>query len=72
MLDLLQEGRPLPGPESGLLSNTQKLIVQGDTRTDKAKTLLESGAQAQINRLWELGRTALQRGLKSQVLWRQG
>ena len=22
--DLLQEGRPLPGPETGLLSNTQK------------------------------------------------
>lgn len=69
---LLQERRPLPGPESGLLSNIQKLIVQGDTRTDKAKTLLERGAQAQINRLWQLGRTALQSGLKSQVLWRQG
>ena len=28
---LLQEGGPLPGPETGLLSNTQKWIVQGDT-----------------------------------------
>ena len=28
---LLQEGGPLPGPETGLLSNTRKWIVQGDT-----------------------------------------
>ena len=28
---VLQEGGPLPGPETGLLSNTQKRIVQGDT-----------------------------------------
>ena len=28
---LLQEGGPLPGPETGLLSSTQKWIVQGDT-----------------------------------------
>ena len=28
---LLQEGGPLPGPETGLLSNTQKWIVRGDT-----------------------------------------
>ena len=29
---LLQQGGPLPGPESGLLSNTRKWIVRGDTR----------------------------------------
>ena len=28
---LLQEGGPLPGPETGLLSNTRKWIVRGDT-----------------------------------------
>ena len=33
---LLQEGGPLPGPETELLSNTQKWIVRGDTRADKA------------------------------------
>ena len=30
-VELLQEGGPLPGPDTGLLSNTQKLIVRGDT-----------------------------------------
>ena len=28
---VLQEGGPLPGPETGLLSNTRKWIVWGDT-----------------------------------------
>ena len=34
---LLQEGGPLPGPETGLLSNTRKWIVQGDTCADNAR-----------------------------------
>ena len=34
---MLQEGGPLPGPKSGLLSNTQKWNVQGDTSADKAR-----------------------------------
>lgn len=34
---MLQEGGPLTGPKSGLLSNTQKLTVQGDTCTDKGR-----------------------------------
>ena len=34
---MLQEGRPLSGPESELLSNTQKWIVQGDIHADKAR-----------------------------------
>ena len=34
---MLQEAEPLPGPKSGLLSNTRKWIVQWDTRTDKAR-----------------------------------
>ena len=29
---MLQEGGPLPGPKTGLLSNTRKWIVWGDTR----------------------------------------
>ena len=40
---LLQEGGPLPGPETGLLSNTQKWIVQGDTCADKARDFIEKG-----------------------------
>ena len=42
-LFLLQEGWPLPGPESGLLFNTRKWIVRGDTRADKAKDLIGKG-----------------------------
>ena len=40
---LLQEGEPLPGPETGLLSNTQKWIVQGDTCADKARNFIGKG-----------------------------
>ena len=42
-LILLQEGGPLPGPESRLLSNTRKWIVQGDTRADKARDFIGKG-----------------------------
>ena len=37
---LLQEGGPLPCPESGLLSNTRKWIVWGDTRADRARDFI--------------------------------
>ena len=40
---LLQEGGPLPGPETGLLSNTQKSIVRGDTCADKAQDFIGKG-----------------------------
>ena len=36
-VSLLQEGGPLSGPETELLSNTQKWIVRGDTCADKAR-----------------------------------
>ena len=42
-LHLLQEGGPLPGPETGLLSNTRKSIVRGDTCADKARDFIEKG-----------------------------
>ena len=35
--ELLQEGGPIPGPKTGLLSNTWKWIVGGDTCANKAK-----------------------------------
>ena len=41
--ELLQEGGPIPGPETGLLSNTQKWIVQGDTCADKARDFIGKG-----------------------------
>ena len=37
---LLQEGRPLPRPESGLLSNSWKWVVWWDTQADKAKNFI--------------------------------
>ena len=40
---LLQEGGPLPGPETGLLSNTRKWIVRGDTCADKASDFIGKG-----------------------------
>ena len=40
---LLQEGGPLPEPESRLLSNTMKWIVQGDTFTNKARDFIGKG-----------------------------
>ena len=43
---LLDEGGLLPGPENGLLSNTQKWIVQGDTYADKARDFIGKGCLA--------------------------
>ena len=40
---VLLEGRPLPGPETGLLSNARKWIVQGDTCADKARDFMGTG-----------------------------
>ena len=40
---VLQEGGPLPGLETGLLSNTQKGIVQGDICADKAREFIGKG-----------------------------
>ena len=42
-LEVLQEGVPLPGPETGLLSNTWKRIVRGDTHADKARDFIGKG-----------------------------
>lgn len=39
---LLQERRPLPGLQTGLLSNAWNEVVRGDVLT-KAETLLEGG-----------------------------
>ena len=42
-ITLSQEGEPLPGPERGFLSNTQKLIIWGDTLPDKARVFIGKG-----------------------------
>ena len=41
---LLQERGTIPGPEIGLLSNSQKWIVWGDTCADKARDFIGKGA----------------------------
>ena len=43
LFPLLQVGGPLPGPKSGLLSNTWEWVVWGDTRTDRAKDFIGKG-----------------------------
>ena len=40
---VLQEGGPLPGTETGLLPNTRKRIVRGDTYADKARDFIGKG-----------------------------
>ena len=40
---LLQDRGPLPGPETGPLSNTGKWIVRGDTCADKARDFIGKG-----------------------------
>ena len=40
---MLQEGGPLPGPKTGLLSNTLKWIAIRDTCADKAKDFIGKG-----------------------------
>ena len=52
---VLQGRGPLPGPKRGLLSNSQKWIVRGDTDADKAR-LLGRGAQVESIRVRDLGR----------------
>ena len=40
---LLQEGEPLPGPESGLLSNTQNELSEETHVLDKARDFIRKG-----------------------------
>ena len=61
--EVLQEEGPLLGPETGLLSNTQKWIVQGDTCADKARDFIGKGTQVENSRVREPRRTALPHGL---------
>ena len=58
-MKLLNERGPLPGPESGLLSNTQKWIVWRDTCADKARDFTGKGTPGERSRIREPRRTAL-------------
>jgi len=60
---LLQEQGSLLALERGLLSNTQKLIVRGDTYADEVRDFNGKGTWAERSRVREPGRTAQPRVL---------
>ena len=60
MIELLQKGGPLPGPESGLLSNTQNELSEVTHVLTKQEILLGKSAWVESSRL-EPRRTALPR-----------
>ena len=59
LIYVLQEGGPLSGLEKGLLSNTQKRIVQGDTCAGKVRDVIGKGHPVEGRRVREPRRTAL-------------
>ena len=65
---LLQEGGHLPAPETRRLSNTQKWIVWGDTRADKARDFIGKRHPLQSSRTRKPRRTVLPRGWQSRIL----
>ena len=69
MLQVLQEGRPLPGPETGLLSNTRNELSEETHVLTKQEILLGKGTRVESSRVMECRRTALPRGSQSLVLW---
>ena len=58
---MLQEGGPLPGPETGLLSKTLGNELSEETHVlTKQEILLGKGARVESSRVREPRRTALQ------------
>ena len=66
---LLQEGGPLPGPKTGLLSNIQKWIVWGDTCAGETRDFFGKGHPGgkQEGKGTQENRSAT--GSRSLVLW---
>ena len=65
---MLQEGGPLPGPETGLLSNTRKRIVGEDTCADKARDFIGKGHPGGEQQVRKPRRAALPHGLGFMVM----
>lgn len=61
-------GTPFQGSESGLLSDSLKRIVPGDTHAEKARDSVGKGHLGGEQGVRELRRTTLPRGSQSQVL----
>ena len=66
---LLQEGGPLPGLETGLLSNTRKWIVQGDTCWQSKRFYWERAPGWRAVGKGTQENFSAGRGSKSWVLW---
>ena len=58
-MDLLQEGGLLPGPQSGLLSNTQNELSEETHLLTKQEILLGKGPRVESSRVRKPRRTAL-------------
>ena len=65
---MLQERGPLPGPETGLLSNTRNELSEETHVLTKQEILLGKGVQMEDSRVREPRRTAPLRGSQSRVL----
>ena len=57
--------KAFPGPESGLLPNAWKWVVQGDTCADKAREVIGKGRPGGSSRIREPTRTVLPHDLQS-------
>ena len=66
---LLQEGGPLPGPETGLLSNNGNESSEETHVLTKQEILLGKGTWVESSKVGEPRRTALPRGSQSRFLW---
>ena len=68
-MGLLQEGGPLPGPETGPCLTLGSDLSEETHVLTKQETLLGKGARVESSRVGEPRRTALPRGSQSRVVW---
>ena len=68
-MTLLQEGRPLPGPELGSCLTLGNELSKETHLLTKQEILLGKGTRVESSRVREPRRTTLMRGSQSRVLW---
>ena len=66
---MLQEGGPLPGPETGSCLTLGNQLSEETHVLTKQEILLGKGTRVESSRVREPRRTALPRGSQSRVLW---
>ena len=69
LVDMLQEGGPLPGPETGSCLTLGNELSEETHVLTKQEILLGKGTQVESRRVREPRRTALPSGSQSWVLW---